>query len=146
MGRIELQKRVLPTKIARLMAQKVYGRVISDEAWKNWKLWSGCPGRKLWMDTDQVTSILAIAAIRSGNQFGELSREDINSFRVLANQKLKAMIDEMDQGLIFGKDIPKFVESYSRQKVSPSLLYRKIPKFSAKGIYEKRLVLEKFAA
>jgi hypothetical protein len=143
---IDLKRRVLPTKIARLMAQRIYGKKISNEAWKNWKLWANCPGRKIWMELDDIAVILAIAAIRSQNRFGELDRQTIARNIPFASQRLALLIKEMDHGLILGKDIPAFIEAYCFTRPSTTMLYRRIPQFSSRTLYEKRLILEAIAA
>lgn len=135
----------LPSSTVRSFCRKRYGHEISAKTWQNWKEWAGCPpGRHQNFTIEQSAKLLAIAGLRSRQQFGALTWEGINKDAELTKTFVQSIIDKLNNDLVLGRDIPSFLEEYGI-KVHRARLYDRIKFFSSKTAYDRRVVFELFS-
>lgn len=138
---LSIKARSLPSSIAKVCCERVYGKSIAPATWSNWRRWAGIGNRAREIDFDQFCFLVAIAEIRR-RQFPSAHTSELIYDEVLTiSQSIEvqsaasAAIREMDlRGFVWGRHAAIALAGKGLS-VARSTLYEKVPGFSLDRIY-----------
>ena len=131
--------------IVRGACEKIYDGSLDSKAWANWKTWAGAPnGRTTQYTGGQFCVLIAIATLRSKNQYGELSQKAIN--KIAYSDATIQMVDALsehikDEGWALGWDIRSAL-ALRGYEVSGSMLKKIMPTMRPNQWYQVDSVIK----
>lgn len=138
---LSIKARSLPSSIAKVCCERVYGKSIAPATWSNWRRWAGISNRAREIDFDQFCFLVAIAEIRR-RQFPVTHTSELIYAEVLAISQsvevqlaVSGAIREMDfRGFVSGRHAA-IALAEKGLSVARSTLYKKVPGFSLDRVY-----------
>ena len=130
--------------IVRGACEKVYGGTIDPHAWLRWKQWAGVSkGRTTKYTDEQFCMMIAIATLRSKNQYGELSQKALKKIAYSADtiEMVTALAAHVSaEGWALGWDIRSAL-ALRGYEVSGAVLRRLMPKMRPNQWYQVDAVI-----
>lgn len=117
----------------RQVAASVYGKGISQQSWINWKVWVRARHnyeeswtRTRWFSEDATVTILAIAYLRRGNRFKELTKAQIVQQEQEVRQEIRKLLDGHMSGSEVHQKLQKIGMNITFEALAKQRLMQKV--------------------